>query len=156
MKPAFLVLVDFPVRHIEIPADENRFPGLEPSQVLPEGVLPLTAVAQPGQLCLGVGGVDSHQVKLRILQSDHSALLVMLLDAQAVLYRQRLLFGKDRGARIALALGTVPVLVIARGIHLRLAGLHLGLLDAEKVCVLLLEKVQKTLLQAGPDAVYIP
>ena len=144
------------MRHIEVTADDHRFLGLELSEIVPEHILPLAAVVQPGQLCLGVGGVDGHQPELRVLQGDDPALLVMLLDAQAVPHRNRLPLGKDSGARIALALGTVPVLMIAGGIHFGLTGLHLGFLDAEKVRVLLPEEVQKSLVQTGPDAIDIP
>ena len=44
----------------------------------------LHAVVQPGQLILGIGGIDRHQIKPGILQGDHPAFLVMFLHSDAV------------------------------------------------------------------------
>ena len=57
----------------------------------------------------------------------HPALVVVLVDADAIADAQRLGFGEDGGAGIALFLGAVPVLVVAREVKVGLIRLHLGL-----------------------------
>ena len=65
-------------------------------------------------------------------------------------------FGEDGDAGIALFLGAVPVLVVARKIKVGLVRLHLGFAQAEDVGVLGLKKIKKALARTGAQAVYIP
>ena len=82
--------------------------------------------------------------------------MVVLVDAKTIADAQRLGFGEDSDAGIALFLGAVPVLVVARKIKVGLVRLHLGLAQAEDVGVLGLKKIKKALARTGAQAVYIP
>ena len=82
--------------------------------------------------------------------------MVQLLHPDAVGHGERLVPGEDRRAGVALLLGGVPVLPVARQVQLDLMRLCLRLLQAEEIGVQRPEGVLKALLQAGADAVDVP
>ena len=63
---------------------------------------------------------------------------------------------EDGGTAVALFLRRVPVLMRAESGIIRLSGLHLRLLNAEKIGICRTKKRFKPLPHAGTDAVYIP
>src|SRR5699024_2783995 len=85
-----------------------------------------------------------------------SALVAVEVVAEAVGHRQGLLLGENGRAGVALLVGVVPVLVVARQVQLQLARLELGLLQAVDVRVRQGAEVQKALPDAGPQAVDVP
>ena len=91
-----------------------------------------------------------------VFQGHNPALVVQLFYTDAVTDRNRLVLGKDGCAGIAFFLGIVPILVVAGKRKIQLAFRQLGFLQAEKVCICFLKKVQKPFLYAGPQAVNIP
>ena len=64
--------------------------------------------------------------------------------------------GENGGAGVAPLLRRVPVLQVAGGVDVGLTGLHLGLLQAQRVAVRGGEKVEKSLFDAGAQAVDVP
>ncbi len=82
--------------------------------MLPEVLIPFQPVIQPGKPLLGVGGVAGDKVKLGVFQGNEPPLGVQFLHTQAVLHRKGRFFGKNGRTRVALFLGVVPVLVVAR------------------------------------------
>ena len=80
----------------------------------------------------------------------------VLIHADAVRDRNRLLPGEDGRAGIALFIGAVPILVIAGKIDLGLSLLHLGLLQAIDIRIGLPHIFHKALAQAGAQAVDVP
>ena len=73
-------------------------------------------------------------------------------------YAQRFLAAKDRGARVALALGVAPGLVIAGQVDIDLALLQLGLLQRQDIDVEFLRDLDKArvLFEHGAQAVDVP
>ncbi len=59
----------------------------------------------------------------------------MLLHTDAIADRQRALTGEDGRPRIALAVGKIPVGVIALEFELKRAGAEFGFLNAKKICI---------------------
>ena len=82
--------------------------------------------------------------------------MVVFLHADAVSHLYGLFLCKNCSAGIALFLGAVPVLVVARKVKVGLVRLHLGLAQAEDVGVLGLKKIKKAFARTGAQAVYIP
>ena len=64
--------------------------------------------------------------------------------------------GKNRGAGIAFFLSGIPVQGIPGQFKIRLLRLHFGFLQTEKIRLLLLKIVQKSLIDASSQAVDIP
>ena len=110
----------------------------------------------PCQLLLGIGCVAGDEEKARIFQGNQPPFRVQLRDAQPIGDGKGRFLGKDGGAGIPLFLSGIPELGIARGIQLNLAGLKLGFLQTEEICVRFPEKFRKPLGDAGTQAVYIP
>ena len=148
--------VDLLVGHIHVPADHHRLSAVQTLEIGPEGVLPRHAVGQTGQSILGVGGIDGDQIELRVLQGDAPALPHVVGIPDVVGHTQGLPPGENGGAGVALLLRRVPVLKVAGGVDVGLTGLHLGLLQAQRVAVRGGEKVEKSLFDAGPQAVDVP
>ena len=75
-----------------------------------------------------------------------------------VQHAQRFLAAKDRGARVALALGVAPGLVIAGQVDLHLAFLQLSFLQRQDVDIELLRNLDKArvLFEHGAQAVDVP
>ena len=82
--------------------------------------------------------------------------MVVLVDAYAIGDAQRLVAGVDGCAGVALLVGIVPEGVVAVKLEVELAGLHLGLLQAEEVGVQLAEDIFKALAHTGTQAIDIP
>ena len=111
---------------------------------------------QTRELALAVRRIAGDHVEVVVFQCDQATLVVMQLTAHAVLHRKRLVLGQDRRAGISLFLGRVKILVIALGGNLSLSGLHLCLLQAEKICILRGKVIAKALAKTGAQAVDVP
>ena len=142
--------------HVHVPADDDRLLLIQGNKIVPESVLPAHAVVDALQPVLGVGGVNTDQIEVFILQRDDPALGVVLRDTDVVADRQRRVPGKDGGAGVALPLGVAPVALISGQIQVDLSRLVLGLLQAEKIRVQVPEDVLKAFFHHSPQAVYIP
>ena len=142
--------------HIQIAAVDHRLFLIQLHQVGAQIVLPLHPIVDAGQPLLGVGGVDVHQIKLRVFQRDGPALVAVLLRPDAVAHAQRRLLAVAGGAGIALFLGTVKILGVALRLKFRLPGLALGLLQAEDVRIQRGKTLGKALFQHRPQAVHVP
>lgn len=148
--------VDLRVRDIEVAADDDRLLRIQSHEVRAERILPLHAVSEALEAALRVRRVDRHEVAVGELQCDHTALVVVLLDAEPIRDRKRLDAREDGRARIALALRAVPVLAVARQVKDGLLRLHLCLLQREDIRIELHERLHEALLEAGPKAIDIP
>ena len=143
--------------HVQVPTVNDRLDLVQGHKVLPQIVLPLHTIVQPFEPILGVGGVAADQIKLLIFQGDEPTLVVVDILVHPIGYGYRGMGGENGGAGIALFFRRVPILQdsLTQG-DVRLALLHLSLLQAQKVRGLLLIKIQKPLFHTGPQAVYIP
>ena len=148
--------IDLPMRHVQVAAEDHRLLPLQFFQIREEILLPLHPVWQSRQLILGIGRVHRHHIVFRKLRRNDTALLVVLLHANAVGHRQRLLLREHGRARIALLHRIIPVLVISRQIQVDLPLLQLALLNAENIRIHLLKIFQKALLHTGTQAIHIP
>ena len=142
--------------HIEIAAVDHRLRLIQLHQIVPQIVLPLHAVVQPGQLVLGVGRVAAHQIEFRVFRRNDPSLVAVDLLAEVIGNREGRLPGKHGGAGIARLVGAVPVAFIARQVEFRLFRAHLRLLQADHICVRKGAEVQKALAETGPQAVDVP
>ena len=148
--------VDFLVGDVQIAAEDHRLLGVQPQEIIAESVFPLHPVVQALEPVLAVGGVAVDQVKAGVLEGDHTPLLIVLFRPHPQLDRQRGRLTVAGSAGVALFIGRVGVLGVALGVEIRLAGLHLGFLEAEDVGVQRREALGETVGQAGPQAVDIP
>ena len=144
------------MRHVQVAAEDDRLFGVQLLQIAAQVVLPLHTVVNARQLVLGVGHVEIDQIKIRVFQRDGAALVVVNVLVEAIAHRQRRRFGPDGRAGVALFVGAVDVLGVARGRKIRLSGLHFGLLNAEEVRVQRVEHVLKAFFQAGAQTVDVP
>ena len=141
---------------IQIAAENHRPLLLQIFQIRKKCILPFHPVRKPGQLILGIRRIDSDQIKLRILQSDHTPFSVVLRNTDPIRDGQRFLLCKNCSSGISLFLGVIPVLIIARKIQLDLSLLQFCLLDAENICVGFPEVLQKAFVHAGAQSIYVP
>ena len=165
--------VDFLVRHVKVTAGHHGLVGLalEPCQKATIGVVPGHAHVDAGELVLSIGRVDVHKPKLVELERANAALGRGLGDelcrlafagvgqqGVGVQHAQWFLAAKDRGSRIALALGVAPGLVIAGQVDLHLAFLQLGFLQRQDIDVEFLRDLNKAwvLFEHGAQAVDVP
>ena len=144
------------MRHVQVAAEDDRLFGVQLLQIAAQVVLPLHTVVNARQLILGVGHVEIDQIKIRVFQRDGAALVVVDVLVEAIAHRQRRRFGPDGRAGVALFVGAVDVLGVARGRKIRLSGLHFGLLNAEEVRVQRVEHILKAFFQAGAQTVDVP
>ena len=121
-----------------------------------KSVLPLHAVVEAHQTVARIRHIDRYEIIVGEFKSYHSALAVVLGDAEIVAHGQGRAAGEYRRAGVALALGVIPILMIAVELQLDLTGLHLCLLQAKYIGVELCEALIEILAEAGSDAVYIP
>ena len=70
--------------HIEIAAVDHRLRLIQLHQIVPQIVLPLHAVVQPGKLVLGVGRIAADKVKFRVLRRNDPALVAVDVIAEKV------------------------------------------------------------------------
>ena len=142
--------------HIEVAAHDDGFLLVEFHQIATEGVLPRHAVVQTLEAVLAVGCVTGHEVETGHLEGDDTALMVMLLDADAIGHAHRFVPAVDGRARVPLLLGIVPIGAVTVKLQVQLSLLHLGLLQAEEIGVQFLEDVGKALAGHCTQAVHIP
>ena len=95
------------VRDVQITAQDDRLLGIQLLQVAAQVILPLHTVVDAGQLVLGVGHIEVHEVKVRVFQRDGAALVVVDILVQAVPHRKRRFPGPDGRAGVALFIGAV-------------------------------------------------
>ena len=143
-------------RHIQITADNNRLLSIQLLQISTEHILPHHAVIKTRQAILGIRRIHRHQIKAPKLQRNHTPFLIVLLLAQAIDNSQRLNLRKNSCTAVALALRTVPILLIAGEHKIRLLALHLRFLQANNIRRSLLQKIGKALRHAGTQTVNIP
>lgn len=151
-----ILKVNIIVRHIEVAADNDRLAAVKLKDVSAEGILPLHAVGKALQSVLRVWHIDGDEIEVGHLKSDDATLMVVLLNAQTVGHRQRLVFGIDSRTGIAFLLGIVPVGCVTRKLKVKLSSLHLRLLKAEEIRVERKERPLKVFPYAGTQTVYIP
>ena len=143
-------------RHIQIPADNNRLLRIQLLQISAEHILPHHAVIKTRQPILGIRRIHRHQIKALKLQRNHTPFLIVLLLSQSISNSQRLNLRKNSSTAVALALRTVPILLIAGKHKIRLLTLHLRFLQANNIRCRLLQKFGKALRHAGTQTVNIP
>ena len=144
------------MRHVEVAAHHHGLLGGEAAQKLAERRLPVHAVVEPRKTVLRVGGVDVHKIKFLVFQRHHAPFGVVALYAQLVDYAQRLVAAEYRRARITLALGVGVVLLVALEVDFKLPGMHLNLLNTEKIGVRRLQNILEALAHHSAQAVNIP
>ena len=84
--------IDFNVRDIQIPADDNGFLLLKPGHMFTERVLPYHTVRKPLQRVLRVGRIDIYQKEITVIERYDPAFLVMHLNAEPQRYGFGLVF----------------------------------------------------------------
>lgn len=115
------------MRHIQVATKDNGLLRIKLLEVGAEGILPIHAVVDAGQLLLRVRRVNGDKIKRIEFQRDHAAFCVVLRDAEPKLHGARFLLGEDRRAGIPLALRIVPILMVI--CKRRLIQLNLPCLD---------------------------
>ena len=80
----------------------------------------------------------------------------MLLDSDSVAYAYRLVLGVNGSSGISFLLGVVPIRLISRELKIKLASLHLCLLETEKIGVKFNKNICEPLATHSPEAVHIP
>ena len=151
-----ILQVDFLMSHVHVPRCHHRLMLRQLTQVCTEGILPFHSIGQALQFILGIRCIYGNEVEIFELRSNHAAFMVVLLDTQTVGNADRFFFAKYRRSGVSLLLSVVPVLVIARKIHLNLAFLQLGFLQTENICIYFIEEVHEVLPHNGTQTVYIP
>ena len=126
------------------------------AQISTEHILPHHAVIKTRQAILGIRRIHRHQIKALKLQRNHTPFLIMLLLPQAIGNSQRLNLRKLSSTAVALALRTVPILLIAGEHKISLLTLHLRFLQTNNIRCCLLQKFGKALRHAGTQTVNIP
>ena len=144
------------MRHVQVSRIDHRFFLFQLLKIRQEIRFPLHAVFQSRQFSLGVRYIDCHKIELRILCSDHPALMVVFLHADAVSHLYGLFLCKNCSAGIALFLCVIPILMISGQIQCDLSLLQFCLLQAENICIRFLKEIQESLLHAGSQPVHIP
>ena len=99
---------------VQVAAEHHGLFCFQLLEAAEERVLPLHPIVQPGQLPLGVGGVDGEQIEVAHVEGNDAPLVVMLLQAQTVGHVKRLLPGENSRAGVALLFRVVPILMIPR------------------------------------------
>ena len=148
--------INFLMGHVQIAAEDDRLFGIQLQQVGAESVLPCHPVVQPLEAVLAVGGVAVDEVKLRVFQRQHTALVVVLFNADAGGHAQRRGLAPAGCAGVALLLRRVCIFRVALGGEVGLPGLHLGLLHREHVRVQRGEACGKIVGQTGAQPVHVP
>ena len=148
--------VDFAMRHVQVAAHHHGLLAVEPFQISPEIVFPRHPVVQTAQTILRVWHVDRHKVKRVVFKRYHSALGVVVGNADAVCRRQRFVAGIDGSAGVAFLLGIVPVGAVAVKLQVELTSLHLCFLQTEKIGVESVERLLKAFANAGAKPVDVP
>ena len=130
--------------HVKVAAGHYGLSGLalEACQKAAVGIVPGHAHVDAGEFVLRVGRVDIHKPEFVELQRADTTLGRGLGNELGCLaftgvgqqrvgaqHAQRFLAAKDRGARVALALGVAPGLVIAGQVDLHLAFLQFSFLQ---------------------------
>ena len=144
------------MRNIQVAAHDHGLLLVQLQQIGAKVIFPVHAVVQAAQAVLAIGRVAGHQVEVRHLQCDDAALMVVLIDADAISHIQRLVAAVDGRARVALLIGIVPVGAVTVKFQVQLSSLHLGFLQAEEVGIEFLKDVAEALAHHGPQAVYVP
>ena len=144
------------MRYIQVAAKDDRLPGIQLRNLLPECTVPFHPVIDASQLRLGIGGIAGNQIKTRVFQCNHSPFCIQLRDPNTIADRKGLFFGKHSSAGIAFFLGIVPELMVTVRLEPDLSGLQLCFLKAEYIGIRLMKKVLKAFTDAGPQTVDIP
>ena len=148
--------VNLLVRHIQVAAHNHRFLGIKSLQVGAKIVLPRHAVVEAAQTVLTVGRVASHEVEIRHFERDHTSLVVVLINAQAVGHAQRSVLGENRRSAVAFLVGIVPVRLIAVESQIELTGLHLRFLQTEEIGIERSKDFGETFAHHRAKSVHIP
>ena len=148
--------VDFLVGDVHIAADNDGLFLIEGAKVLSKAVFPVHSVVKALKVPPGVGGIYVNEVKIRVLKGYYPSLVVVALNVDSVENVQGLVFRKNRRSGIALLLGAVPELVVARKLQVNLVGLELRLLEAEKIRVHFVKALHKSFSHTGAQPVHVP
>lgn len=120
---------------VQITTEDDRLRFGKAGQVLAEDGIPMEPVGKAAEPILGVDSVDVDKVKIRILEGDDTAFLIVIRDSKTVCARDGFMPGEDRRAGVAGFVRGVPVRSVTsecqRQLYLFLASL--GFLEAEDV-----------------------
>ena len=148
--------VDLLMRDVQIAAVDDRLLLVKSLDVGEEVVLPAHAVVEALEAVLTVRGVDGDEVEVVILERDDPALVIVLVDADAIADRERSVLCKYRGAGVSLLLGVVPVALVAFEAQVDLTLLQFCLLQAEKVGAYLIKNICEALAHDSTQTVDVP
>ena len=81
--------VDFLVSHIEVAAHYHRFLGIELEEIVAEIVFPRHSIVESAQFVLRVWHIHRHKEEIGHFERNHAALVVVIIDADAVGYAER-------------------------------------------------------------------
>ena len=93
-----ILQVDLLMRDVEIAAVNNRLFLFQLFHVCKKVIFPYLPVGETGEIFFGIRHIDRDQVKIRILHRDHTALMVVFLDAKSQRHVQRFFFYEGCGA----------------------------------------------------------
>ena len=163
---ARVLQVDLLMRYVEVAAHHHRLCVARLAvgqdalfQVLAHGaetIVPVHTVVKARQLALRVRRVHVNEPVPLELANDHASLGIKLGHSHFVNHAQGLFLAEHRRARIPLALGIAPILMVARKVHFDLTFLQLRFLQSEHVGVQLVESVHEALLHDGAKTVNVP
>ena len=141
--------VYFLVRHVHIAAYDDGLSGVESVQIGLKVVFPRHAIVESSQTVLRIRRVNIDEIEVFVFKRDDATFVVVLVDADAISHRKRLLSGIDGRAAVAFLVGIVPKRSVAGELKVELSGLHLGLLKAEEVGIERFKCLREVFRDAG-------
>ena len=148
--------IDLLVGHVQVAAEDDGLLGIEALEIGLEIILPRHAVVEALETVLRVGRVAAHQEEVVHLKRDHTPLMVVHINTDAIGHIQRFLSGENSGATVALLVSIVPIALVALEGYVELSGLHLRLLKTEEVGIQLFENITEAFALTGAQAVHVP
>ena len=151
-----ILQVNLLMSYIQVATQDDGLLLIQLLEIVAESVFPRHAVFQALQAVLRVGRIAAYQEEVLHLQRDDAPFVVVQVDADAIHHVQWSMACKNGCARVAFLLGIVPVRLVAFKLQVKLAFLHLRLLQTEEVGVQFPENIAEALALASPQSVHVP
>jgi len=150
--------INFLVGHVEVAAKSNGFLPSELAKIPAEIRIPgIVAVPQAGEVPLGIGNVNVHDVETIELASDHTPFANVRTVGKVHAHGKWFLLGEHRRAGVTFLVRKMitpkRITEIILGNHLRI---QFHFLQAEDVGRTLPDEFVKTLGTTSPEAVHVP
>ena len=136
--------------HVQVATEDDGFLLVEAFQIGTEGILPRHAILKTFQTVLRVWRITANKEKVLHLERDDTPLMVVQVDADAIIDAEWLVLVLDGRTRVAFLIGIVPERLITLKREIELSSLHLRLLKTEEVGIKLTEYLTEALGLASP------